>query len=314
MNHVLRWTRTVYTVADLADPFVFAADGNPSCTAFHAVVNGNCHLDMSDGSPIALKAGHFVLLPRGGKADLVSTPGARQTGMNAPRIEKVRDNLFLMRNGEGGDRTVIVSCAVQFEHPAAQRLVQLMAPVIHFEASHSEYADCISRTLKLISTLAGDLRHGDDILMMHLADALLNKMIHTSILRSPKVQSGWLAKIEDRQIGIAVGLMHDAPERDWTLVSLATEAGMSRSIFAERFAEVAGEPPMRYLSRLRMNLALTMLTGGGENIAKIAHRVGYASEAAFSRAFRRFMGVPPSAVRRSPAQAAQRAAEPSSSD
>jgi AraC-like DNA-binding protein len=93
--------------------------------------------------------------------------------------------------------------------------------------------------------------------------------------------------------------MHEEPERDWSLVSLATAAGMSRSIFAERFSEVVGESPMRYLTQLRMNLALTMLTGGEDNISVIAHRLGYASEAAFSRAFRRCMGVPPSSVRRS---------------
>lgn len=300
LQYLLRLTRTIYRVADLAHPFAVDAQLNQPCTTFHAVVAGQCHLDLPGTCPISLKAGHFVLLPRGGEAYLLSSPKLQRTSVNAPPIKKLRENLFLLRNSGDGDRTIVISCAVRFEHPDAQRLVRLMEPVIHFEASKSQYEDCINRTLNQMSTLVRVHKPGDDILLMHLSDALLNETIHTSILRNLKGQTGWLAALGDRQIGVAVDLLHDAPERDWTLASLSIAARMSRTVFAERFAEIVGEPPMRYLARLRMDRALTMLSSGNDNIGVIAHRLGYASEAGFSRAFRRIVGVPPSSVRRSP--------------
>ena len=299
LQYLLRLTRTIYSVTDLAHPFAFDAQLNSPGTAFHAVVTGQCHLDLPGTCPISLKAGHFVLLPRGGEAYLLSCPNLQRTSVKAPRIEKLRENLFLKRNSGDGDRTIVISCALRFEHPDAQRLVRLMEPVIHFEASKSEYVDCINRTLNQMSTLVRELKPGDDILLMHLSDALLHETIHTSILRAPKGQTGGLAALGNRQIGIAVDLLHEAPERNWTLASLSTAAGMSRTVFAECFAEIVGEPPMRYLARLRMDRALTMLSRGEDNIGVIAHRLGYASEASFSRAFRRILGVPPSSIRRS---------------
>jgi AraC-like DNA-binding protein len=298
LYHVLRWTRTVYSVAELGVPFAFNAEGNPYSSTFYAVLSGTCDLVMPGASPTNLTSGNFVFLPRGGEARLVSTRGLHQFGMNGHRVERLRESFFLMRNGGDGDKVKIISCTVQFEHPAAQRLIQLMAPITHFDSAQSEHADCIFRTLNLTSALVSDFLPGNDILLMHLADALLLETIRASILRSPKAQTGWLAAIQDRQIGIAVGLMHDAPERSWSLASLAIAAGMSRSVFAGRFAEVVGETPMRYLTHLRMNLALRMLSGRDLSIGVIAHRLGYSSEASFSRAFRRCIGVAPSSVRR----------------
>ena len=296
--HVLRWTRTVYTVAELAVPFAFSAEGNQSNPAFYAVVSGRCDLDIPGAGPTQLTSGHFVFLPRGGSVRLVSNPQMHQNGMNGHCVKSYSKNFFLTRDGVDGERVQIVSCTVQFEHPAAQRLMQRMALVNHFDVAQSDYADCIFKTLNLTSSLISEFGPGNDMLLKHLIDALLMETIRVSVVQSPNAQTGWLAALQDRQIGVVVGLMHDNPERDWDLVSLAAAAGMSRSAFAGRFAEVVGDTPMRYLAQLRMNLALRMLAGREESIGAIANRLGYSSEAAFSRAFRRWTGMSPSSVRR----------------
>jgi AraC-like DNA-binding protein len=298
LHHVLSWTRTCYTFADLADPFVI----NPKklyCVTFLAVVSGRCEIDISDGCPTSMKSGQLMLL-RDVEARIISNNRLREISVDKPHIEKLRDNFILMRSSRGGDRTAVVCCSIQFKHPAAQQLFQLLPPVNLLEATESDRAKCISTTLDLISALLGDPKKGDDMLMMHLADALLIETIRTLILRSRNAQMGWLAAIQDRQIGIAVGLMHDAPEREWSLVSLANAAGMSRSTFAERFTEVVGQTPMRYLAQLRMNQALTMINRDKLSISVIAPLLGYSSEASFSRAFQRYMGFPPSSARRLP--------------
>ena len=111
-------------------------------------------------------------------------------------------------------------------------------------------------------------------------------------------QAGWLAGLRDPFVGKALSLMHGAPARDWTLEELAKEVGVSRSVLAERFAELVGMPPIHYLSNWRMQIAAGLLSGGTTNIATIAAETGYGSEAAFSRAFKKTVGMPPAAWRR----------------
>jgi AraC-like DNA-binding protein len=115
----------------------------------------------------------------------------------------------------------------------------------------------------------------------------------------PNEQTGWLAGLRDRHVGHTLSLMHAHPAKDWTLETLSGEVGLSRSALADRFAEFVGLPPMQYLARWRMQIASSLLTQGQSNIAKIAVDVGYESEAAFSRAFKKVVGMPPAAWRRS---------------
>ena len=114
----------------------------------------------------------------------------------------------------------------------------------------------------------------------------------------PPEQTGWLAGLRDPFVGKALSLMHGAPARNWTIEELAKDVGLSRSVLAERFADLVGMPPMHYLAKWRMQIASGLLSGGSANIATVAAEIGYGSEAAFSRAFKKMVGVPPSAWRR----------------
>lgn len=117
------------------------------------------------------------------------------------------------------------------------------------------------------------------------------------------MQTGWLGALKDKQIGRALSLIHKRPERDWTLASLGREVGMSRSAFAKRFAALVGVPTMHYIAQSRMRLAHGQLQQGGVGVSELVSKVGYRSEAAFSRAFKRHIGVSPNAVSAGPGRA-----------
>jgi AraC-like DNA-binding protein len=131
-----------------------------------------------------------------------------------------------------------------------------------------------------------------------LADILVIQAIRAWIERDPAARTGWLGALRDPQIGRAITLIHREPARDWSVASLAHEVAMSRSAFAARFTELTGEPPMHYVARWRMYTALTWLGEEDAGLGELAARLGYQSEAAFSRAFKRVIGVSPGAARR----------------
>jgi AraC-like DNA-binding protein len=135
-----------------------------------------------------------------------------------------------------------------------------------------------------------------------LGDILVIQAIRAWIESDPVAQSGWLGALRDPQIGRAISLIHRDPARDWTVASLADELAMSRSVFAARFTQLVGEPVMRYVARWRMHLAVATLKEESVTVGQLADRLGYRSEAAFSRAFKRVIGVAPGGIR-------QRAAE-----
>ncbi len=135
-------------------------------------------------------------------------------------------------------------------------------------------------------------------MLAKLTELMFIEVVRRYLEALPPGQSGWLAGLRDPFVGKALSLMHGAPARAWTIEALAREAGVSRSVLAERFTELVGLPPMHYLANWRMQIAAGLLSGGTTNIATIAAETGYGSEAAFSRAFKKMVGMPPAAWRR----------------
>ena len=149
-----------------------------------------------------------------------------------------------------------------------------------------------------MATEAAALRPGGEMLITRLADLLVLQAIRSWIASDPAAQTGWLGALQDKQIGHALALIHRDPARAWTVASLAAEVAMSRSAFASRFSARVGEPAMQYLARWRMHLALAQLKEDDLPLGELASRHGYQSEAAFSRAFKRVVGVSPGSARR----------------
>ena len=193
---------------------------------------------------------------------------------------------------------MVVCGVVRFDHPAADRLVKLLPKVIAVDAWSSPEVEWIQSTLRLMAIEARELRPGGETVITRLADILVIQAIRSWIASDPAAQTGWLGALQDQQIGHAIALVHREPARPWTVESLANEVAMSRSAFAARFTELVGEPAMHYVARWRMHVALTWLKEEDASVSEMASRLGYESEAAFSRAFKRFLGFPPGAVRR----------------
>lgn len=295
---VLRMSGTFYGRSELSDPWGMSLPPTPGCLWFHVVTSGSCLLevDVDGGAQVAMKPGELVLVPRGEGHRLRSAAGAAAPDIRSIPHPMIDDRYALLRHGGGGDVTRMVCGAVRFEHPAAQSLVDVLPGVIRVEPT--ALSGRLEDTLRLLAAEVEDLRPGGEAVITRLADVLVIQAIRLWLAQDPAARTGWLGALADDRIGGVLARVHREPERDWTVGSLAAEASMSRSAFAARFTELVGEPAMSYVTRWRMHAAVDALSGGDVTVAELAGRMGYRSEAAFSRAFTRVVGESPGAVRR----------------
>jgi AraC-like DNA-binding protein len=311
--HFLRMSGTFYCRSELTSPWALALPVAKGCLSFHVVTSGRCWLEVEGTQERRLlRPGDLALVPHGEGHQLSSEPGIPAPSVHDLPHEHVSDRYAILRHGGGGAPTSLVCGAVRFDHPAAHHLVTLLPRMIHVEASISPEMDWIQSTLRFMAAEAKALRPGGETVITRLADILVIQAIRSWIERDPAAQTGWLAALQDEQIGRAITLIHREPAREWTVASLASEVAMSRSAFAARFTDLVGEPAMQYVARWRMNVALTWLKEDSAAIGEMASRLGYQSEAAFSRAFKRCIGVSPGAVRRTRAGANNESAFPAS--
>jgi len=296
--HFLRMDGVFYSRCEFSAPWGLELPPFPDCLMFHLVTSGSCWLDVEGADPVHLRSGDFVLVPHGAGHRLT---GARDTPcvklFDLPR-EPVSALYDRLRHGGGGAPATMVCGAVRFDHPAAAQFISLLPRILHIEAAHSRYGNAMSDTLRLMSDEVGALRPGGETIVTRLADILVIQSIRAWMERDPAALTGWLGALRDRQIGRAIMLIHRDPAQGWTLASLAAAVAMSRSAFAARFAAMVGMPAMEYVTRWRMNTALTHFRDQETTVADIAARLGYQSEAAFARTFKRVIGATPGSIRR----------------
>lgn len=230
-------------------------------------------------------------------------PTVERTGLAGAKLfeiprEQVSERYEILRLGGGGAPATVVCGVFQFDHPAAHQLVSILPRMIIIEVWNSPHMDWIQSTLRAMAAEASELRPGGETVITRLADILVIHVIRSWIAQDPAAQTGWLGALQDKQIGRVISRIHREPERAWSLESLASDAAMSRSAFAARFTELVGEPAMHYVTRWRMHLALTWLQEDNMPVGDLSRRLGYESEAAFNRAFKRHIGLPPGAARR----------------
>ena len=296
--HFLHMSGLFYTRSEFTAPWGLDLPPLPDCLMFHVVTSGRCWLEVEGKDPCLLQPGDFALVPHGEGHLLLSAPGVRAAQLfDLPR-EQVSERYEILRYGNGGEATSMICGAVRFEHPAARDLVRLLPSLICIGASLSPEMEWIQSTLRLMAAEARKLQPGGETIITRLADILVIQAIRAWMAEDALSQPGWLGALQDRQMGRAILLVQRHPERSWTVASLAAEVAMSRSAFAARFKKLVGESPMQYLTRWRMNLALTWLKEEDSSLGELADRLGYQSDAAFSHAFKRFFGTSPGAVRR----------------
>jgi AraC-like DNA-binding protein len=265
---------------------------------FHIVTAGDCWLDVTGVAPRRLQTGSFALVPHGRGHRLASVPGAPAVGLFDTPTEHVSERYDILRHGGGGEPATLICGAVRFDHPAAADVVRLLPAVIAIDAWRPPASEWVQTTLRFIAAEARELQPGGETVITRLADILVIQAIRAWMAEDPTAQTGWIGALRDPHIGRAIRRVHREPGHRWSVESLAHEAGMSRSAFAARFTTLVGEPAMHYVARWRMRVALESLRGGTTTIAAIAADLGYESEAAFARAFKRIVGRSPGESRK----------------
>jgi AraC-like DNA-binding protein len=207
--------------------------------------------------------------------------------------QMIGDHYSLLKHGGDGAPTSLVCGVVRFDHPSAADLTAQLPAVVQVQPS-----DAMDQTLRLMASEARALQPGGETVLTRLADVLVIQTLRTWLADEGTTHTGWLSALRDPQLGAALAALHRNSERDWTVERLARVAAMSRSAFAQRFHSVVGETPMKYLVRQRVRAAAAALKEGGHTVAELAGRYGYDSEAAFSRAFKRVLGVAPGSMKR----------------
>jgi AraC-like DNA-binding protein len=295
--HLLRMNGAFYCRSELTSPWGLTLPPMPTYLWFHVVTSGRLWLEAGDAEPRLLGPGDLALVPRGEGHVLRSEPGAAAPGILDLERELLSERYEILRHGGGGSPTTLVCGAVRFDHPAARNLVEILPEILHVEAG-SPHTDRMPAILGLMGAEARELRPGGEAVITRLGDVLVIQAIRSWLETDPAARVGWLGALQDRQIGPAIALIHRNPARAWTVASLADQLAMSRSSFAARFTALVGEPAMAYVARWRMQIAVAALRDEGATVAELADRLGYRSEAAFSRAFKRVTGRSPGAVRR----------------
>jgi AraC-like DNA-binding protein len=301
--HVLRVSGTFYCRSELSAPWGLDLPADPESMWFHVVLTGRCWLHVDGDEPRQLHPGDFALVPHGEGHRLLSEPGRPARRVENLEYDYASDRYARLRHGNGGTPTSTMCGTVRFGHPAARGLVALLPRTILVDGTPgppSPEIDWMHSTLRLIAAEGRQLRPGGEAVITRLSDILVIQAIRSWIAAAPAKDIGWLGALRDPRIGRAMSLVHQDPAHPWSVASLAREIAMSRSAFAARFTELVDEPVMRYVTRWRMHVALDRLHHEDLSVAELARQLGYESEAAFSRAFKRIVGATPGAVRRAP--------------
>jgi AraC-like DNA-binding protein len=258
---------------------------------FHFFERGQGWVELEEtGGEISVVSGDLVIVPHGGAHLLRDSHKTK--AVNVEELLPCRDVLTL-RHGGGGPETTTVCGAFTFESQIGNPILPLLPDLIHVPREKIDSAVWLEPMLRMLAHEAQNPREGSGSIIGHLTAIIFVQAVRAWIESQPRGQGGWLGALRDKQISLALNLMHQKPGEPWTIAKLASEVGMSRSPFATKFTSLVGEPPLAYLTKWRMNLAAGYLRDDQISIREIAARVGYESQASFTNAFKRTFSVSP---------------------
>lgn len=260
--------------------------------AYHYVVAGNLFLQPEGEDPHPVATGEIILLPRNDRHVLSSAPGLRPAMIDHLIQPPEGTHPALLQIGGGGAETHIICGFLGCDVPE-NPLLAALPPVLRLDAHSSEGGAWIGDSFQRAAEEFATGGIGSTTVLSKLAELLFVEAVRRYLATLPEAQTGWLAGLRDTKVGKALALLHSRSGHAWTTDELAQAVDMSRSAFAERFTALVGLPPMRYLTRWRLQLAAVRLRESPRATAQIAYEVGYESEAAFSRAFRKAFGITP---------------------
>jgi AraC-like DNA-binding protein len=264
---------------------------------FHMITEGECFVEMGNRPPVRLTAGDAVIFPEGNAHRMTSEPGlAPASGANLGEVLSRRPRQLAY--GGGGATTRLVCGYLACDARLARLLLAGLPSLVRVNVRGSNAGIWLEASVRYALVEARSPRPGGAGVLAKLAEVLFIEVLRLYMDEHGEGRTGWLAGVGDRIVGTALTCLHKSPAHPWTLEELAREANTSRSVLAERFQILVGNSPMQYLTQWRMLLAANLLRRGNAPLARVAEEVGYQTDTAFSRAFRREFGLPPVAWRR----------------
>ncbi len=288
------WGFRVPHVRDVAHVL---APGTERLVSYHLVTEGKAIVRFPEAT-IPVSAGDVLIIPHGDAHTVSNGSPSSFVDSGTTLGQFLAGDLTRMRLGGGGETTRFVCGYFGCERHADKLFLAGLPLMIRINIRGDSAGEWLENSIRHLVSEAGCGRPGQSVLLSKMAEALFIETLRRYMERLPAEQTGWLAGARDVVVGSALALMHKKPFHPWTLVELAAEAGTSRSVLAERFALYLGEPPLTYLARWRLQLAARLLETTRETVLQVASEVGYNSEAAFNRAFKREFGIPPGQFRK----------------
>jgi AraC-like DNA-binding protein len=271
---------------------------------YHYVVEGELYLrvQMEGAETVVLGAGEVVLLPRN-DLHLIGSDLALPPVIGSEIIQRPNDGgLFTIRHGGTGARTRMVCGFLGCDSAEGNPVISTLPPMLKLNVEQGGAAEWIRSTFQFAAEEVAAGRPGSETVLAKLSELLFVESVRRYAETLAEGQTGWLAGLRDPYVARALSLLHRDITRPWTVEELGREVGLSRSALTDRFMRLLGAPPMHYLANWRMQVATQKLRSTSASLAQIADMIGYDSEAAFSRAFKKMFGLAPATWRRSKSQ------------
>jgi AraC-like DNA-binding protein len=267
--------------------------------SYHVVTEGTCWGGLGVETRVRLEAGDVLVFPHGDAYAMSMAPG-RPGGPDAPEVLAYMRQMatgpmpFTLHEGGGGQERLrlvcgFLGCDVRPFNPLLNTLPRLL----HVRRAAGCARDPLSQLIEFTLAEAREPRAGSECVRLRMSELMFVEVVRRHLASLPAEETGWLAGLRDPLVGRALARLHERPAHAWTLEGLARDVGLSRSALANRFSHFVGHPPMQYLTRWRMQVAARLLAEGAAKVSAVALEVGYDSEAAFNRAFKKIAGVPP---------------------
>ncbi|WP_018268525.1 AraC family transcriptional regulator [Methylosinus sp. LW4] len=290
----IRLRATLYFRTDYSPPWAITVPSYARAARFHLVIQGRCHVALASGLTVDLGPGDLVLIARGQEHTLADSPGRRPSPLETVVKESGYDGngVFVVGSGNANASTKMVCGHFGFTEGADHPLLRALPEVIVLTPADRARHVLLDETLRLVARRAFTDGLGSSAAISRLCEVFFIESVRASIEQCPEL-ARILEAMTDPQIGRALELLHKDPARAWTVDGLATEVGMSRSRFADRFAELMKQGPIAYLGEWRLQKALARLSNADISVKEVAREIGYRSPAAFTRAFGQRFGAPP---------------------
>lgn len=264
---------------------------------FYVVSRGSCVLEIHGGL-LTLAAGDFIFVLGGVPYVLKDAPRTRPVPASEIYANRGGRCGGVIRYGGGGAPTTIICGRFIFEGLALSPLIESLPPILHVKGDGGIATRWLESTMQFVASEMEAEQPGYETVANRLGEVLLIQALRTHVASLPVEQGGWLRALVDPELGVVLQRLHERPQETWTVESLARTAGMSRSVFAARFKALIGEGPLTYLTRWRMHRAMQLMTEEAWSASAIAQAVGYETDSAFVKAFKRHVGETPGSFRR----------------